>query len=226
VLQHSIGSVSKLVLSNSRAGACFILVFGFAGTCLAQREESPVTFHLAGGLTTITGFDSGRLDQGGNLQVGGGHFFNRYFGIEGNFMWNQLGITRSELNNLGQPDGNARVYTFTVDPTVRLPLARGFSAYAFAGGGFLRRTVEFTQPTVAGTFIFDPWWGYVGPALVPANLVLGSVSSNSGAFDGGGGINIPTVGKGPHVFIEARYVRGFTSNSKTTIVPISVGIRF
>jgi len=36
-------------------------------------------------------------------------------------MFNQLGITRSELNTLNQPDGGARVYSLTVDPTFRLP---------------------------------------------------------------------------------------------------------
>jgi opacity protein-like surface antigen len=225
VLQQLISAVSKMVLSNSCAGGCFILFLAFARLCAAQSEEPPVTFHVGGGLTAITGSDSGRLDKGGNLQAGAGHFFNRYFGIEGNFMWNQLGITGSELNRLGQPDGQARVYTVTVDPTLRFPLGRGFSAYVFVGGGYLRRTVEFTQPTLVATFVFDPWWGYVGPALVPASQILGSVSSNSGAVNGGGGLNIPIARKA-HLFIEPRYVRGFTSNSKTTIVPITVGLRF
>jgi len=225
VLQHSISTFSKMVPGKNRAGTYFILFLAFACLCAAQSEEPPVAFHVGGGLTAITGSDSGRLDKGGNLQAGAGHFFNRYFGIEGSFMWNQLGITGSELNRLGQPDGNARVYTVTVDPTFRFPLGRGFSAYVFVGGGYLRRTVEFTQPTLVGTFVFDPWWGYVGPALVPANQILGSVSSNSGAVNGGGDLNIP-IARRAHLFIEPRYVRGFTSNSKTTIVPITVGLRF
>ena len=36
-----------------------------------------------------------------------------------------------------------------------------------------------------------PGWGYFGPALIPVNQILGSVTSNSGAFDVGGGLNIP-----------------------------------
>jgi hypothetical protein len=55
------------------------------------------------------------LDHGGNFQVGAGYYFNRFFGVTGNFMFNQLGITGSELVRLNVPDGNARVYTFTVD---------------------------------------------------------------------------------------------------------------
>ncbi|MCU1338000.1 MAG: hypothetical protein JWO19_3581 [Bryobacterales bacterium] len=219
MLQQSIGAVS-------RVGACFILFLGLACMCVAQDEERPITFQVGGGLTLTTGFDSGRLDKGGNFQAGAGHFFNRFLGIEANFMFNHLGLTRNELNNLGQPDGHARVFTVTLDPTLRIPLPRGFSAYLLVGGGWLRRTVEFTQPTLAGTFIFDPWWGYIGPALVPANLVLGSVTSDSGAYNVGGGINIPTVSRGPRIYIESRYVHGFTDNSNTTLVPITVGIRF
>lgn len=53
------------------------------------------------------------------------------------------------------PNGNACTYTFTVDSTIRVPLRGGVSVYALAGGGFLRRTVEFTPPTLAQTFIYD-----------------------------------------------------------------------
>jgi len=99
------------------------------------------TMSAGAGLTTITGRDAGKLDHGANIQLNGGYFFNRYFGITGNFMFSDLGITRRELNNLNQPDGGARTYGVTADPTLRLPLGRGFSAYVLAGGGYLRRTV-------------------------------------------------------------------------------------
>jgi hypothetical protein len=185
-----------------------------------------LTLSIAGGLTKVTGSDAGRLDFGGNLQVAGGHFFTRSFGITGAFQFNQLGITRGELNRLNQPDGGARAYTLTFDPTVRFPVGHGVTAYLLAGGGYLRRTVEFTQPTVAQTVIFDPWWGYFGPALIPVNQILGSVTSKSGAIDVGGGINAPLARGGVRLFVEARYVHGFTSNSNTSIVPIMFGVRW
>jgi len=96
---------------------------------------------------------------------------------------------------------------------------------AYALGGFLRRTVEFTQPTLAQTFICVPWWGFFGPALISANQILGSVTSNSGAFNTGAGVNIPLPRTRLHLFIEARYVHGFTSNTNTSILPIVFGIR-
>jgi hypothetical protein len=196
-----------------------------ANECFAQ-DESRFTANIGGGLTTINGRDAGRLDHGGNFQVGAGYYFNRFFGITGNFMFNQLGITGSELLRLNVPDGNARVYTFTVDPTLRLPLAQNWSAYVLVGGGWLRRTVEFTQPTLAQTIVFDPWWGYFGPALVQVNQVLGSVTSDAGVFNVGAGVNVPLPVPKLHIFVESRYIHGFTDKSNTTIVPITVGLRW
>lgn len=198
------------------------------GALFAQDEEGfhHLTLSAGGGLTTITGADAGKLDHGGNLQLNGGYFFNRHLGITGNFMFSALGITRTALNNLNVPDGHGRVYSFTMDPTLRLPLGRGFSAYVLAGGGYLRRTVEFTAPTLVQTTIFDPWWGYLGPALVPANQILGRVTDNAGAFDVGGGLNIPLPSTRAKLFLETRYFKGFTGGTDTTVVPVTFGIRW
>jgi opacity protein-like surface antigen len=206
---------------------CFTTSFLIlANQSFAQDEDHHFTVNIGGGLTTINGRDAGKLDHGGNFQVGAGYNFNRFFGITGNFMFHQLGITGRELLRLNVPDGNGRAYTFTVDPTFRLPLGQHWSVYVVAGGGWLRRTIEFTQPTSAATFVFDPWWGYFGPVLVPVNQILGSVTSNAGAFDVGAGINVPLPVPRLHIFLESRYVHGFTENSNTTIVPITVGIRW
>jgi opacity protein-like surface antigen len=122
--------------------------------------RSPSTISLfsdGAGFTAIARVDTRKLDHGGNIQLNKGHFFSRHFGITGNFMFSNLGITGRELGTLNQPDGSARVHALTANPTVRLTLGRGFSAYALAGGGYLRRTVDFTRPTLSRTIIFDPW---------------------------------------------------------------------
>jgi hypothetical protein len=209
-----------------RAVPCVIFLLALANPSPAQDEDHHFTLNVGGGFTTVNGRDAGKLDHGGNFQLGAGYDFNRFFGITGNFMFNALGITGSELLRLNVPNGDARVYTFTVDPTLTLPLAQHWSVYVVAGGGYLRRTVEFTAPTVAQTIVFDPWWGYFGPALVPVNQVLGSVSSNAGAYDVGAGINIPLPVPRLHLFVEARYFHGFTEKTNTTIVPITVGLRW
>ncbi len=209
-----------------RSGLCVtLLLLAFVNLSLAQ-DENHFTLNIGGGLTTITSREAGRLDHGGNLQVGAGYNFNRFVGITGNFIFNQLGVTGAQLLRLNVPDGNARVYSFTLDPTLRLPLGQNWNIYVLAGGGYLRRTVQFTQPTAAATFVYDPWWGYFGPALVPVNQILGSVTSNAGVYDVGAGVNVPLPVPRLHLFVESRYIHGFTEKSNTIIVPITVGIRW
>lgn len=71
--------------------------------------------------------------------------------------------------------------------------------------------------------MFDPWWGYFGPALVPANQILGTVSEDAGVWDVGGGFNIRLPRTGVKLYIEARYFDGLTSNTHTTLVPLTFG---
>jgi hypothetical protein len=207
-----------------------LLVVSLLGLAqLASAQDMPFhrfTASVGGGYTATTGDSSGRLDQGGNVQASAGFNFSRYFGISGTFTFNQLGLTRTALNNADQPDGNAKAYTFTADPTIRFPLFKGVNGYLLAGGGWLRRTVQFTQPAVAQAIVFDPWFGYFGPALIPVNQVLGTYTSDAGAVDVGGGLNIPLRSSGASVFVEARYMHGFTSQSATELVPITVGLRW
>jgi opacity protein-like surface antigen len=183
----------------------FSLLLGTVPCLFAQSETHHFTANAGGGFTTSTGRLSNDLDYGGNLEVGAGFNFNQFLGVLGTFSFQGLGVTRSALNRLNEPDGNARVYTLTVDPKISFPLGSRVSLYVLGGGGWLRRTVQFTQPVLEPTLIIDPWWGYVGPGFIPANQVLGSVSQNAGVWDIGGGVNIPLPRSGWKLYVQARY---------------------
>ena len=189
------------------------------------QEQQGFTANIGAGYTSITGRLANDLTNGWNIGGSAGYNFNQHIGLVGTFMFDGMGITNTALSRLNMPNGNARIYTLTADPKFSFPLGRG-SFYLLAGGGWLRRTVEFTQPVVATTFVFDPWWGYFGPALVPANQVLGSVTNNAGVWDVGGGFNIPLPNTRFKFYVEARYYDGFTSVTNTRIVPLSFGIRW
>ena len=196
-----------------------VLTTGIPSLVLGQSEESfkHVTVSAGAGLTTSTG----DIDHGGNIQLNGGYFFNRHFGVTGNFMFSDLGITRSALDALNEPDGSARVYAVTADPTVRLPLRRGFVAYALAGGGYVGRDLHFHKPILVGLAS-----RHMPFMLMPGYAYAGSIVNNSGGFDVGGGLNIPSPWSSVKLFIEARYFKGFTTNLNTTVVPITFGIRW
>lgn len=202
-------------------GICF-----FAGLAAGQSDFHHLSVNVGGGFTTTTQGISNRLDNGGNFQAGVGLNLTRQLGVEGTFMFNDVGITRSALNSAGEPDGSARSYTITIDPKIRVWSGERASAYILGGGGWMRRTVEFTAPTFAQTLIFDPWFGYVGPGLVPANQVLGTYTQNAGVWDVGAGMNFPMPRTSLKLYLEARYLDGLTTGQHTTLVPITLGIRW
>lgn len=42
----------------------------------------------------------------------------------------------------------------------------------------------------------------------------------------GAGINVRPASRGPYLYLESRYIRGFTSNTGTSVVPIIFGVRW
>jgi hypothetical protein len=116
--------------------------------------------------------------------------------------------------------------SLTVGPRIHFPIASNVRGYVAGGAGWYRRTVEFTQPTLAVVDIIDPWWGYLGSEIVPANQVLGSVSNNAWGVNGGGGVSVVIGHSGAELFAEVRYHYAHTSPTTTSIVPVSFGIRF
>src|SRR2546430_5565582 len=48
-------------------------------------------------------------------------------------------------SNFGAPQGSARMYSLTANPIVRLNPRGRCDAYVVGGGGFYRRTIEFTE---------------------------------------------------------------------------------
>jgi hypothetical protein len=122
------------------------------------------------------------------------------------------------------PDGNDRVYSVTEN--IKVPFTTGrVQPYVIFGGGWYRRTVEFTEPSTGFVTVYDPWWGWVGTVAVPTDRVLGSVSRDAGAVNGGGGVSFDIGGR-TKLFAQVRWHRAFHDPTNTTLVPVTVGIEF
>jgi hypothetical protein len=215
---------SRMKFDSRRMSVCGLLLS--AGLLPAQVDFHHLTFIVGGGYTAAIPNIVTSLDRGGNVQAGVGLNVTRHLGVQGTFMFNGLGITRTALNRAGQPDGFARVYSFTVDPKITLWSTEDASFYVLGGGGWMRRTVEFTQPTLVGTIIFDPWFGYFGPALVPTSQVLGSITQDTGTWDVGTGLKFRFSGMPVNFYLEGRFLDGLTNGRHTTIAPITFGVRW
>ena len=115
----------------------------------------------------------------------------------------------------------------TIQPTARFNPGGRVGGYFTAGGGWYRRTIEFTEPTVQIITAFDPFYGAFYPAAVPANTVLGRQTQNKGGWNAGAGLEIRISSSDTaRIFAEARYHYVYTRPVETTIVPVTFGFRW
>jgi hypothetical protein len=201
----------------------FALLFFLTTVSLAQDGVQPV-FFFGGGPSFTTNHMKNYVKNGFNFAGGGGVRLGGAMELLGEFQYHELGVQDQVLLDLQVPDGNARVLSVTGN--VKFPFGSGrVQPYVIAGGGWYRRTVEFTEPDIGSVTVFDPWWGWIGDVAVPTNRILGSVSRNAGGVNAGGGVSF-SVGDRTRVFAQVRWHRAFHNPTNTTIVPITVGISF
>ncbi len=205
---------------------CFVGALLLTGSAAAQGTNK-WNFHIGAGFTEPVRYSGDRLNRGFNANVGAGVNFVPEFGMVGEFGFNNLGLSRGALDAAGVPDGSSRIYSLTLNPIVRFNPRGRFDAYLMGGGGYYRRTIEFTAPTVTTVTAFDPYWGVFFPAAVPADVVLGSFSQNKGGWNVGGGISVRLSGDSEtKFFAESRYHYLYTTPVRTTILPVTFGLRW
>jgi opacity protein-like surface antigen len=189
--------------------------------------QSKLSFAVGGG-PTVPGKHAGRnFNTGFNLTAGVGYHPVRAFGVMAEFGFNNMNITDTALQRVGVPDGSGRIYSFTLNPMVHLNPNGRFDVYLIGGGGYYRRTIEFTQPSSAITTAFDPFYGIFFPVEVPTTTVLGSYSQNKGGINGGAGIAI-RFGEDTRssFFAESRYHYIWTTPVRTSMIPVTLGFRW
>lgn len=217
--------------------ATFLCVSGFASfsQTTTQRSTQPYyyegdrgfTFHAGAGYSPLIGPISGSLENGWNFQAGGGYMFNPYLGVIADYQYNGLGVPRRVLNALAEPDGSAWVYSVTVGPEIRLAPDSRIDPYIIGGIGWYRRTVEFTRPTLTTVTVFDPFFGFFFPAVVPANLVVGTITRDGFGGNAGLGVNY-RLREGSHakIFAEVRYHQASHEHRDTQMLPFTIGLRW
>jgi len=193
----------------------------------AAQTMKRFNFNVGAGFTEPVRYTDGRLDVGYNITAGAGINFAPSFGVVGEFGFNHLGLSSSALAAAGVPDGSARIYSVTANPIFRFNPRGRYDAYVIGGGGFYRRTVELTAPTVATVTAFDPFFGVFYPAAVPANTVLGSFTQNKAGLNIGGGVSVRVrADSNTKFFAETRYHYIYTSPQRTSVLPVTFGLRW
>jgi opacity protein-like surface antigen len=210
-----------------RLGTGALLLLTLFGAPAGAQDLGRFTFNFGGGVTSITGSLSDRLSTGWHINIGGGFNFTPMFGLNLEYQYNGLGVKSSVLKELQVPNGSARLWSITLNPIIRFGSEESrVRPYITGGGGYYRRTVEFTEPTTTFINIFDPWWGWIGPVEVPANRILGSVSRGAGGFNAGAGLSVRLGDTNAKFYSEARFHYADMAGAITRIVPVTVGIRW
>ncbi len=195
-----------------------------------QARGHSCTVDAAYSFTFPKGDDGHNFKSGWGVRGGGGfavsrnperHGFSYY--ITANYMYSQSKATAAALEaaKMANPtqlmnatSAHGSFSAVTIDPTARFAVNPRLSLYGLGGFGWFRRGVGFNGANPA-------------TLIQPHGDSLDRLSSNSGVFDFGGGANFGTIKNGGlMLFAEIRWYQGTAINSGTSLVPLSVGVRW
>jgi opacity protein-like surface antigen len=190
------------------------------------QDERGFTVHAGIGATPLTGDISKRLDNGWHGTVGAGYNFSSFFAASIDYTYHGLGVGKGVLAEAQVPDGDARLWSVTANPRLRLHAKGKVDPYLVGGVGYYRRTVEFTQPALVPVFFFDPFFGIFFNTLLPANQVIGRIRQGGVGGSLGGGLDWKLPGDKLKFYAEVRYHYADTGRIPTRMIPVTLGLRW
>jgi hypothetical protein len=214
------------------------------------------TFFVGGGFTLPVGGSHSYLATSYDFQAGAGRNFNKTFGVNVQFDWDNFGFQTKTLNQqlaiynstclggcgLTQLGGTSHIWSFTLDPIMNFYSSDTVGAYVIGGAGFYHKTANFTIPAL-GQYC-DPFYGCF---TYQANQTIDKYTSNAFGVNAGFGVTYKfSRFAGERFYVEGRYVYTFNSarafsfgdasgnhfnvfpqnSAKTGFIPVTFGIRF
>ncbi|HEX5410314.1 MAG TPA: outer membrane beta-barrel protein [Terriglobia bacterium] len=183
-------------------------------------------FDIGAGATPTVGTTKDELSTGWNVQGGAGVNFNPYLGVTAQVLYTGLGVNNSVIRRFNVPGADAHIWGFTLNPEVRINPDGRVGLYFIGGGGYYRRVVNFTEPTLQTTLVFDPFFGIITPVTYQAKAIIGTITRVGWGGNVGEGITFRVGRGGAKLFVEARFHYISTQSEATKIVPITVGVRW
>jgi len=200
------------------------------------------TFYAGAGLQQPIGNTWHYYTPSYAFQAGFGRQFSKKFTLPVEFDWDNAGLSGQTLGNqltlynnqivyycnlnpttcsvngitpYSSLDGNAHVWSFSIDPQYTFFQGEKVGAYAVAGAGFYHKVTNFTTP--AQGVGYDPYYGYY---TYTANEIIDHYTSNAPGFSGGFGLTYKfSRFSNERFYVEAKYV--FIDNSKRQGVTVA-----
>jgi hypothetical protein len=205
------------------AALLVLLVIAGAAPAIAQPKGWTIEF-AAGGAAPASDL-SGRLTAGWDVNTGVGYRFTDWFTLMSEFNFAGMGVPDTVLQESQAPDGHGHIFSLNLEPQVQFPLTSRFHGFVEGGGGWIRRNVALTEPSVQNVDYFDPFYGDF-PTEISTDVVLSSTTRNAFGGNVGGGITLPLAGTGADLFVDVRYYYAPTSPRITAMLPVMFGIRY
>jgi hypothetical protein len=213
--------------------------------------STKIAFMAGAGLNVPTGNTAKYYTPSWTIAAGAGINFNRMFGILGEFHYDRMGLTAGSINyeytnlynyiadNGGDPsqlagfDANAHVLSLTIDPVINFSDPRSkVGAYVTGGGGWYRKTTNFTIP------VPQTGCNFYYCATYYANANVDQYTADTFGWNVGFGLTYKLSDfSSERLFVDARYhwlpitdnkgADFFPFNARHTgYIPITFGIRF
>ena len=214
----------------------FLLVFcGLIASASAQEygSFSHYNFTAGAGVGIGRGDVSQFVGTSFNGVLGAGWNFNHIFGVDGEYMYYDLGFKPSVIHDQSLPGQSGHMQSFSIDGIVNVPRHIGnFGAYGIFGVGFYDRTVKVSpaQLLTPGT-ICQPAWAWWDLTCFNNSITftqpLASNTKIAGGYNFGGGITYRVNHfRNAKLFVEFRYHKAYDSDAITSFIPITVGMRW
>ncbi len=183
------------------------------------------SFNIGGGPTFTTGDTSNRINTGYNFKAGAGYNFTNQIGIDIDYTFQGADLSNTSLAAAGAPGGFAHIWGFSADPIYRIGSERKLGGYVSAGYGVFVRTINLTRPGLVPATICDPWTLICYSGAAVANVIYRSNSTTKGGWNIGAGVTFRLT-ENAKFFTEIRYYDVLTSNVRTSLLPLTFGVRW
>jgi len=215
----------KLLISISLASAACV-------SPLPAQSLDKFTTNIGGGISSPLNPTSQYTGLSGNFSLAAGYKIGKNDAVVGEFQWNGLPPNLFVLHPVDAPRGSINLYSLAANYRHQIDRIHGspFGLYAIAGGGWYYRHASVDKDYVVppGT-VCQPiytYWGYgcYGGYVYTAQVAYRGLSAPG--LDAGVGFTIRFADSNWRFYTEARYIYAFHSNVATTLVPVTLGIRF
>jgi outer membrane protein with beta-barrel domain len=153
---------------------------------------------------------------------------NRILGLRADFIFENLPLRNSVLQNAPATGYNNNLYAITLDPIINIPASKTWGGYVFAGPGFYHRQGSLSgDTTVPGSSCtpFWIWWGACEGVSIPINGDFLKSNQNSWGYNLGAGVT-RKMPSGVELYLEVRLMHGKNANVTTDVRPITLGVRW